>query len=215
MRWVNAGDKLATYRDRYYAQCCFILLVNSGLRIGELREMRWKDISIEEGEDDKGNEGEYTFGWVPKGKTGAREVTFQPGVEVFFRRLQLFRTAERRGLFPDLDDPSPDKNELILCHPDGRSIRSFKHSFKSLLSFAGVDVERDGKPRTLYSFRHYYATQGIRENLNPVSLAKQMGTSVDMIERHYAQVMPREAAALITRRKPSKIGFRKDIVLKF
>jgi integrase len=213
--WVKKADELATYRDRYYAQVCFILLVNSGLRIGELREMRWKDISIEEGQDDKGNEGEYTFGFVPKGKTGAREISFQPGVEVFIRKLKLFRTAERTGLFLELTDPSPDENELLLCHPDGRSIHSFKHSFKSLLSFAGVPVESDGKPRTLYSFRHYYATQGIRENLNPVSLAKQMGTSVDMIERHYAQVMPRESAPLVTRRKPSKIAFRKDIVLKF
>lgn len=213
--WVKAADELATYRDRYYARACFVLLAYSGLRIGELRTMRWQDISIEDGQDRNGNQGEYTFGWVSRGKTGAREITFQPGVEVLIRKLKLFRTAEREKLHPQLLDPSPEKDEHILCHPDGRPIGQFKHAFKSLIKFAGVPVERDGKPRTIYSLRHYYATQSINENLNPVNLAKQMGTSVDMIERHYAHIMPREVAPLVTRRKPSNIGFRKDIELKF
>lgn len=211
--WVNAADELATYRDRYYARVCFIMLVNSGIRIGELRTIRWQDLSIEEGEDEKGNRGEYTFGMISRGKTGAREVTFQPGVEVIIRKLKIFRTAERERLYPDLEDPAPAKTEHILCHPDGRPIHEFKHSFKSLLAFAGVPVERDGMPRTIYSLRHYYATQCIQENLNHVNLAKQMGTSVEMIERHYAHIMPREVAALVTRRKPSDLGFRKDIVI--
>lgn len=213
--WVKAADELATYRDRYYARACFVLIAYSGLRIGELRTMRWQDISIEPGQDREGNKGEYTFGWVSRGKTGAREITFQPGVEVLIRKLKLFRTAEREKLQPELVDPSPQKDEHILCHPDGRPIREFKHAFKSLLKFARVPIERDGMPRTIYSLRHYYATQSINENLNPVNLAKQMGTSVDMIERHYAHIMPREVAPLVTRRKPSDIGFRKDIDLKY
>jgi integrase len=54
----------------------------------------------------------------------------------------------------------------------------------------------EGTDRTLYSFRHFYATQElIREP--PITihlLAKQMGTSVKMIEKHYGHTEPFQKA---------------------
>jgi len=47
-----------------------------------------------------------------------------------------------------------------------------------------------GKERSLYSLRHYYATQRLHEGIPIHDLAEQMGTSVLMITKHYSQLTP-------------------------
>jgi hypothetical protein len=48
---------------------------------------------------------------------------------------------------------------------------------------------RNGKQRTVYSLRHYYATMALIYNrMSVYSLTKHLGTSVAMIEQHYGQV---------------------------
>jgi integrase len=48
-----------------------------------------------------------------------------------------------------------------------------------------------GKERTLYSLRHYYATMALTyERMSIYTLAKHMGTSVLMIEKHYSKITP-------------------------
>ena len=50
-------------------------------------------------------------------------------------------------------------------------------------------VGSDSK-RTLYSLRHTYATLQLMEGRGIHELAKQMGTSVQMIEQHYSKITP-------------------------
>lgn len=203
--WIKAADELATTRDRYYAQKCFLLLAYTGLRIGELRGMRWTDLTTIRDKDEEGNPTEYLLGYVAKGKTGSREVTFQPGAEVIVKQLYKYRERELEAQHPDQPNIEVDVLEPMLCHPDGQPIKEYKHSFKSLLDFAKVPIELDGRPRTIYSIRHYYATQRLREETNPLLLARQMGTSVEMLEKHYVQTTTAEVAAQVTKRKPSPI----------
>ena len=54
---------------------------------------------------------------------------------------------------------------------------------------------RNGKQRTMYSLRHYYATMALTYNRMTVyHLAKHLGTSVAMIEQHYGHVELRRIA---------------------
>jgi integrase len=54
---------------------------------------------------------------------------------------------------------------------------------------------RNGKPRTMYSLRHYYATMALTYNRMTVyTLAKHLGASVAMIEQHYGHVELRRTA---------------------
>ena len=54
---------------------------------------------------------------------------------------------------------------------------------------------RNGKQRTMYSLRHYYATMALTYNRMTVyTLAKHLGTSVAMIEQHYGHVELRKMA---------------------
>ena len=45
-----------------------------------------------------------------------------------------------------------------------------------------------GKERSLYSLRHYYATQKLLEDVPINDLAEQMGTSILMITKHYSHL---------------------------
>ena len=56
-----------------------------------------------------------------------------------------------------------------------------------------------GKSRTLYSLRHMYAAFILSEEVSPFLLARQMGTSVEMLEQHYGQVVNRLIATQITK----------------
>jgi hypothetical protein len=46
------------------------------------------------------------------------------------------------------------------------------------------------KERSLYSLRHYYATQRLLDGIPIHDLAQQMGTSVLMIGKHYSHLTP-------------------------
>ncbi len=51
-----------------------------------------------------------------------------------------------------------------------------------------------GRDRTLYSLRHTYATNELLTGTDIHTLARQMGTSVVMLERHYSKLTATMAA---------------------
>ena len=53
---------------------------------------------------------------------------------------------------------------------------------------AGLRKGADGTIRTTYCFRHTYATFRLQMGVDVYFLAEQMGTSVQMIEKHYGHV---------------------------
>jgi integrase len=185
--WVAEGKRKATWRDRFVAQQYFLILANTGMRVGELRMLRWSDLRTVQTD-----EGNRMVAYV-RGKTGVREVVFQQGAEVYVKRLYDLRLDELAA--------PPDKDGFVICHVDGQPIHSMKRSFRSLLDFARIPIERDGMARTIYSLRHFYATQRLSNETSPFLLAKQMGTSVEMLEKFYGQTVSSAVAAQITKGK--------------
>ena len=212
--WVEEARELGTYRDRYMARYCFLVLANTGLRPGELRKLRWGDIDTVKKPLSDGTTATYHIGYAT-GKTGPREFVIQPGAEVALRNVYRFRCKELEAANPEADKPRPDPGDTIFCHKDGKPIKEFKHSFASLLKFAEVPVERDGKARTIYSLRHLYATRQLSKETSPFLLARNMGTSVEMLEKHYGQVVTASLAAEISKSKPSGIITESEIDFPF
>ena len=171
--WVKDAERLATWRDRYVAQHCFLILANTGLRVGELRKLRWSDLRTI-----KIDASSQLVAWV-QGKTGAREVVFQPGADSYVKQIYDFRVGELEN--------APVLDGFVICHKDGSAVQSFKKSFISLMTYAKIPIERNGMARTIYSLRHFYATKRLENEASPFLLAKQMGTSVEMLERFYGQ----------------------------
>ena len=193
--WVDEGKHLATGRDRFVSQQYFLILANTGMRVGELRNLRWMDLRTVNTDN-----GSRLVGYV-SGKTGSREVVFQEGSDVYIKRLYDLRTTEL--------GKSPPTSGLVICHKDGASISTMKRSFQSLLEKAKVPTIRDGRARTIYSLRHFYATQRLSHETSPFLLAKQMGTSVEMLEKFYGQTVNSKLAAEITRSNQTEVPSKK------
>src|ERR1019366_5646950 len=70
------------------------------------------------------------------------------------------------------------RGQLSATPPRRKPIRSYKKSFNSLLTTAGVSSNSDGERRTPYSLRHTYATFRLNNGVHEYHLARNMGTSV-------------------------------------
>jgi integrase len=72
---------------------------------------------------------------------------------------------------------------------------SLNGTFRRLMRDSGLLKGEEGQTRTLYSLRHTYATLELIENRTDIhTLAKQMGNSATMIERHYSKLTATMAA---------------------
>src|SRR6266403_231490 len=66
-----------------------------------------------------------------------------------------------------------------------------------LLIESGLQTSSSGIRRSTYCFRHTYATFRLTEGVDVYFLAKQMGTSVKMIEDYYGHITPAKNAERI------------------
>ena len=81
---------------------------------------------------------------------------------------------------------------------DGRRPSSFNGLFRRLLRHCELLTNAARETRTLYSLRHTYATAELLAGTDIHTLAKQMGTSVGMLERHYSKLTATLAAGRST-----------------
>lgn len=162
-------DNKKTLRERTMLVNYVLVLSNTGIRVGEARSLKWRDIREIDG----------NVILTVNGKTGIREVVSRtPQIRDYFKRIYDLRVEEVGE-----DKVTPDS--LIFCHKDGTEIGSFKKSFQSLLKGCGVEKDSFGRHRTIYSLRHTYATFRLHEGVNHYVLSRNMGTSVKMLENYY------------------------------
>jgi integrase len=198
--WVKQGEHKGgpIYRDRVMLTNYVLILANTGVRVGEARGLRWRDVESAPTDDP---EVANVIVHV-KGKTGSREVVARtPEIQTYFRRIWDLRCRE-------MDGETPSKDGYVFCHPDGKPIQTFKKGFATLVREAGVELDREGERRTIYSLRHTYATFRLQEGVNHYVLARNMGTSVKMLEQFYGHTSNRAMASELTKtrtREKSKL----------
>ncbi|WP_234179304.1 tyrosine-type recombinase/integrase [Sphingopyxis sp. NFH-91] len=164
-----------TRRERKMLIDYVLILANTGIRVGEARTLKWRDIREVDGGTGKPKNVVLTV----TGKTGIREVVARtPDVKKYVRRIYDLRIEE-------LDGEPLSSDGLVFCHKDGSAIGSFKKSFQSLLKACGLEKDSFGRGRTVYSLRHTYATFRLHEGVNHYTLSRNMGTSVQMLEEYY------------------------------
>jgi integrase len=127
---VKEAQDNRRHRERFYLQHYILILANSGIRVGEARHLRWRDVSSTKTLSDQ-----KRVIFTVRGKTGEREVVCNETVKRYVERLRIFRSEEAKRL--NLEEP-------IFCHPNGRPIGSFKKGFEQVLDEAGVLRGSDG-----------------------------------------------------------------------
>lgn len=151
--------------------------VYTGIRAGtEMDNLTWGDIRFK-----TNGTAVHLFITVTKGKTikhtGTREIVCR---EEVLSSLQSLR--ER---FPNRK-PTDKLFRLV----DGSTTNELTKTFEKALISAGLKKSPHGD-RSLYSLRHSYITWQLLAGVNMEVLAKQCGTSVAMIEKHYSHVIPK------------------------
>ncbi len=185
--WTQGGRTTEHREIRLLLRDYIEVLIHTGARCGkESMNMLWQHVQWF---TDKGER--YLRIWV-SGKTGGRWLIAK------HRAAQaLDRLAQRRlALGMSLDSAITAKSPLrVFTYEDGTQPYSFQSTFRALLAEAGLSKDANsGQQRTLYSQRHTYATFELLAGTDIHTLARQMGTSVLMLERHYSKLTATLAA---------------------
>ncbi len=177
--------------NRALAGCYFGVALNTGLRAGEQRQLRWGDLVNTEHHRAKRSvmDGSDTFDLI---KITVRGVTSK------VRKTRTFIIKDRRQYFtrliliarhrirkPNSYDVLKNLDDLVFSS-DGKAMltkRMISYHFYKVIERAGVIIgNRDIVP---YSTRHYFITQRINSGLDLMSVAELAGTSAVQIERTY------------------------------
>jgi integrase len=177
----------SSYTDRTAMMrtlCSFYIefLVNTGVRHGtEALPLRWKHLQWHW----IGNK-KYLKIWV-SGKTGPRYLIAKAVVIKVLERLMKWQKLPYSGLNAIIE---AKVDRLIFRLPTGEQISNMENIFRNLMVRSNMRRDGGGQNRTLYSLRHTYATFALASGVDIHTLARQMGTSVGMIERHYSKLTP-------------------------
>jgi integrase len=177
---VNAWHKLQRAQLYHFV----IFMLNSGLRVGEAREMRWRDIQFDEHNADDG-EPICVVGVRKATKTSQnRDVQTQPNAN---KTLKEWR----------LKTPYAGDNDLVWfgqhkADSPPKPFTNLNKSFQTFLSRIPVEGTKDGllyskedEKRSLYSLRHTYATMRRSHGVGWEDLALNMGCKREQLEKHY------------------------------
>lgn len=203
---VKDGNR-KTIRDRTMLVNYVLILANTGIRVGEARNLKWRD--LREIPPPKGSNQPPDIALYVTGKTGPREVVARTSdVKEYFKRLLELRTDELEKIALGIGKKSRaiSMDDYVFCNRDGTTISSFKKSFATLLASAKVEADTHGNKRTIYSLRHTYATFRLQEGVHQFILAKNMGTSTAMLEKHYGHTSNVASAAELTKGGQFKSG---------
>jgi integrase len=196
-----------------------LILANTGMRTGvEALELKWNQIKRTKEIDLKSVKREQidVLKFSVVGKKRARTLICRDidgSVSTPLRRIQsrfpalaslsdkeLFKVDQY--VFRTVDGSRPNHARLV-------------RAFKVFLTKVNLLKDKEGQVRTLYSLRHTYATNQLRNGVSWDDLAIQMGTSRAMLERHYSKFKVEDRAAdfsgLSEKRKKDAAKERSDL----
>ena len=195
--WLQVGkhgnDK-RLIRSRKMLHAYAIFMVNTGLRVGEARNLCWQDLQFKNAAK---SEDRKLFVAVAASQSKVRKRRTVVGTEGAYRIMKDYYDERKENKdFCALTDK-------IWCKENGSVIQHFREGFTNLLIAAGIRHDNEGKELTIYSLRHTFITTRLIAGVNPYQLAENCGTSIPMIEQYYAHARSDQFANELTK------GYRK------
>jgi hypothetical protein len=71
--------------------------------------------------------------------------------------------------------------------PDESRIVSLIDQFDAALKQANLQKNSFGEKYSIYSFRHFYAVNALRNGVGVFEVARNMGTSVQLVQEYYGK----------------------------
>ena len=185
--WVEGGHRHTGRQIKLLLRDYVELLLTTGMRCGkESMNMLWQHI-----EWHTDHEQRYLRIWV-SGKTGGRWLIAKHTAASALERLAQRQRSVGMSLPEAIAARLPQR---VFTLDDGSQPYGLAGTFQRMLAAAGLSRDMStGQQRTLYSLRHTYATMELMSGTDIHTLARQMGTSVIMLERHYSKLTATMAA---------------------
>ena len=179
----TTNEKSAATRETLRNYVLF--LANTGVRHGtEALGLRWRNIEWYERDDER-----YLAINVD-GKTNKRTAIARDRVVDFLWRQAQLNTRISVADFDALIAAKLDEPVFTTRLGAVAAVPNLNRAFNALLDELGLKIGADGRTRTLYSWRHFYATQDLERGVSTHALSRQLGNSTEMIDRHYSKYSP-------------------------
>ncbi len=180
--WETGGRLKMSRLMRRLCRSYVEFLLYTGIRHGtEARSLRWRHLQWH-----YIGEQRYLRVWV-SGKTGPRYLIAKHAAIPALERLAIWQQLG----FADLDGVIEARlDRQVFVFPDGGTPYQMEGVFRKLMRDSGLALDAAGRNRTLYSLRHTYATFALAAGVDIHTLARQMGTSIAMLEKHYSKITP-------------------------
>ncbi|PZU47063.1 MAG: site-specific integrase [Sphingomonas sp.] len=169
--WIKAATTEASRWHRTMTYNMVLIACNTGMRPPELKNLRWRDIWPA-----KDRDGRDIMVLFVQGKGKSRKLVAPKSAGDYLDRIRAISRAT---------GPEDRVFTTIVGQPAKTLYASL---IDDLLAAASLRKGADGTVRTTYCFRHTYATFRLQMGVDVYFLAEQMGTSVQMIEKHYGHV---------------------------
>lgn len=160
-------------RTRKIVQHYILVAANSGLRVGEQRQLRWCDVQVE------------------RHNIRDRELTLaRINVRAATSKVRQTRTLLCRNghYFERLRElTKPECEEELIFSLDGEALLSKRillYHWHKLIELADI-ADRESRDLVPYSLRHFMITQRIMSGLSFKDIADMCGTSITQIEKTY------------------------------
>lgn len=184
-KWVKQASTEMSKWYRTVAYNFVLIMCNTGMRPPEAKNLRWRDIAIR-----KDDQGRTLVVMHVRGKGKFRDLVAAGNVAEYLERVRAIGKAT-------------NPEDFVFTTYDGEPASTlYEGLIESLLVKSELRVSSSGKLRSTYCFRHTYATFRLTEGVDVYFLAKQMGTSVKMIEDHYGHITPVKNAERILQGLP-------------
>jgi integrase len=155
------------------------------MRPSEARNLLWRDVGMQ-----TDRQGRQLVRLNVRGKGKYRTLVAAGNVATYLDRIKQVSKHTK-----------PD--DFVFVTEKGEIARTLYYSLvEDLLIKSELQKSSSGSRRSTYCFRHTYATFRLTEGVDVYFLAKQMGTSVKMIEDHYGHVTPVKNAERILKGMP-------------
>ena len=162
-----------------------LVLANTGMRHGtEALNLKWKHLLwIKDGD-------ETYLGLFVDGKTGQRPLIARDrAIRPLERQLELNPNIQGQTL-DEVIETKLDEYVFVTRLGTRAARANLSRAFEALLTQLKIIYGADGKKRTLYSWRHFYATLDLQRGISTHALSRQMGNSTGVLDRFYSKLSP-------------------------
>lgn len=190
--WMHVGRRgndSRLIRHRHMLKAYVLFMKNTGLRVGEARNLRWSDVDFVHADDETSR---LIRVGVIKAHSKVKKSSIVIGNEGAYNALWEWYLYRKKC------EDFCENDNLIWCDVDGTGIKDFREGFNSLIAGAGVSLDAAGNKLTVYSLRHTYITEQLKSGVAIYSIASNCNTSVAMIERYYSDARSQDFEHALT-----------------